>query len=154
MQLLQKKNSPCTVDVKGWSEAQCETANEDKQGQDSPGPGVTHSQGDMAHYDSPFAVGWELECRVGVGWGGVGLYEEERQLPPNGEKRAISNQVPSTAQLATGKNTSVIRFLLMISPNLLAQCCPSAAGMRTMRGVFQAALVTHQPCLLTSSPFN
>lgn len=52
--------------VKDWSEAQCETANKDKQGQDSPGPGVTHSQGDMAHYDSPFAVGWELERRGGL----------------------------------------------------------------------------------------
>lgn len=70
--------------------AQCETANKDKQGQDSPGPGVTHSQGDMAHY-SPFAVGRELKRRGrDGGWEGVGgcvLYEEERQLSPNGEKK-------------------------------------------------------------------
>ncbi len=110
----------------------------------------------MAHYDSPFAVGWELERRVGGGvvGGGVGVYKEERQLTSNGEKRAISNQVPSTAQLATGKNTSVIRFLLTISQNLRTQCCLSATGMRTMKGVFQAALVAHRLCLLTSSPFN
>lgn len=69
----------------------------------------------MAHYDSPFAVGWELERQGGRGVG-VGVYEEERQLTPNGEKWAISNQVPSAAQLATGQSTSVIRFLLTISP--------------------------------------
>lgn len=100
----------------------------------------------MAHYDSPFAVGWELE-RQREGWDGgfgVGVYEEERQLTPNGEKRAISNQVPSATQLATGQNTSVIRFLLTISPNLCAQCCPSATGMRTTKGVFRAALVALQ----------
>lgn len=60
-----KTPSPCAAHVKGWSEAQCETTNEDKRGQDSPGPGVTHSQGDMAHYDSLFAVGRELERRGG-----------------------------------------------------------------------------------------
>lgn len=47
---------------------------------------------------------------------GVGVYKEERQLTPNGEKRAISNQVPSAAQLAMGQNTSVIRFFLTIFP--------------------------------------
>lgn len=151
MQLLQKeKPSPCTVDVKGWSEAQCETANEDKQGQASPGPGITHSQGDMAHYDSCFALGRELKRQGEMGVG-VGVYEEERQLTPNGEKRAISNQVPSAAQLATGQNTSVIRFLLTISPNLCVQCRPSATGMK---GVSRAALVAHQLCLLTSSSFD
>lgn len=103
--------------------AQCETANKDKQGQDSPGPGVTHSQGDTAHY-SPFAVGRELKRRGRDGGcegvGGCVLYEEERQLSPNGEKKgAISNQVPSAAQLATGQNTSVIRSLLTISPKSL-----------------------------------
>lgn len=106
----------------------------------------------MAHYDSPFAVRWELERRGGWGW--VGVYEEERQLTPNGEKRAISNQVPSAAQLTTGQNTSVIRSLLTISPNLCAKCRSSATGMRTMKGVFGASLVTHQLCPLPPSPFN
>lgn len=57
----------------------------------------------------------------GQGWAcGCVLYEEERQLSPNGEKKgAISNQVPSAAQLATGQNTSVIRSLLTISPKSL-----------------------------------
>lgn len=116
--------------------AQCETANKDKQGQDSPGPGVTHSQGDMAHY-SPFAVGRELKRRGRDGGcegaGGCVLYEEERQLSPNGGKKgAISNQVPSAAQLATGQNTSVIRSLLTIPPpNLCAQRRSSATGSGT-----------------------
>lgn len=38
----------------------------------------------------------------GCGGGGKGGGEEERQLPPSGEKRAISNQVPSAGQFATG----------------------------------------------------
>lgn len=76
--------------------AQCVTANKDKRGQNSPGPPVTHSQGDMAHYDSPFAVGpnWKGEGGVGdgtgcAGWGGVGWlrYQEERQLRPNGGEK-------------------------------------------------------------------
>ena len=113
------------MDVKGWSDAQCETGNEDKRGQDSLGPGVTHSQGDMAHYDSPLPVGWEHERQsAGTGCGGVGVrgglemvcVKGERQLTPNGEKRAISNQVPSAAQFATGQNTSVIRFHVTIYP--------------------------------------
>lgn len=143
-----KKVSPCTVNVKGWSETQCETANEDKRGQESPGPGVTHSQDDMAHYDSPFAVGLEHKRERGEGRGGV-VCEEERQLTPNGEKRAISNQVPSAAQFAMGQNTSVIRFLVTISPNLCAQCCPSATGMRTMKGIFHADFC-HRSALQTN----
>lgn len=35
------------------------------------------------------------------------------------KKAAISNHVPSAAQLATGQNTSVIRSLLTISPKSL-----------------------------------
>lgn len=64
--------------------------NKDKQGQDSRGPGVTHSQGDTAHY-SPFAVGRELKRRGRDGGrdgvGGCALYKEERQLSSNGEKK-------------------------------------------------------------------
>lgn len=84
MQLLHNP-FPCKVNVEGWSEAQCETANEDKGGQDSPGPGVTHSQGDMAHYDSPFAKGWEHE-RQSVGVDGDGVCKEKRQFTANGGK--------------------------------------------------------------------
>lgn len=104
--------------------AQCETANKDKQGQDSPGPGVTHSQGDMAHY-SPFAVGRELKRRGRCGgWAGVGVracaVRRGETAQSNWRKKgAISNQVPSAAQLATGQNTSVIRSLLTISPKSL-----------------------------------
>lgn len=113
---------------------------------------VTHSQGDMAHYDSPFAEGWEHERQS---WGvGGGVCEEERQLTPNGGKMAISNQVPSAAQFATGQNTSVIRFLLTIFPNHCSQCCPTATDARTMSGVFRAALVARLPCHPTSSIFN
>lgn len=90
----------------------------------------------MAHY-SPFAVGRELKRRGRDGGcegaGGCVLYEEERQLSPNGGKKgAISNQVPSAAQLATGQNTSVIRSLLTIPPpNLCAQRRSSATGSGT-----------------------
>lgn len=82
------------------------------------------------------------------------MCEEERQLPPNGGERAISNQVPSAAQFATGQRSSVIRFFLTIYPNLRAQSCPSATGMRTMTGVFRAALVANQLFRPTSSPLN
>lgn len=50
------------------------------RGQGSPGPGITHSQGDMAHYDSPLC--W----RGGTGkaeWGRE--YEEGSKHTPNGE---------------------------------------------------------------------
>lgn len=132
------------------NKAQCETANKDKQGQDSPGPGVTHSQGDMAHY-SPFAVGRELKRRGrggdGKGWAGV-CCAKRRQLSPNGEKKgAISNQVPSAAQLATGQSTSVIRSLLTISPKSLytvALIC-NRLGNKGREGVSRAQF---------SSPIN
>lgn len=38
----------CAVNVEGWSDPQCETANEDRLGQDSPGPDITHLQDDIA----------------------------------------------------------------------------------------------------------
>lgn len=50
----------------------------------------------------------------------------------------INNQVPSAAQFAMGQNTSVIRFLVTISPNHCAQICLKATGMIMMKGVFSS----------------
>ena len=126
------------MDVKGWSNAQCETGNEDKRGQDSLGPGVTHSQGDMAHYDSLLPVGWEHERQnagrggaVGRGWGSVWrwcVWRGKDSSLQMGGKRAISNQVPSAAQFATGQNTSVIRFHVTIYPK--SACTVPSIGSR------------------------
>lgn len=71
---------PCADNKRDWSEAQRGSANKDMRGQGSPGPGITHSQGDMAHYDSPLCWGG------GTGkakWGRE--YEEGSQHTPNGE---------------------------------------------------------------------
>lgn len=164
MQLQKKKPSPCTVDVKGWSEAQCETANEDKRGQDSPGPNVTHSQGDMAHYDSPFAVGWEHKRQsgggVGVGWvnGGVCVWvgwmemvcvkrkDSSLQMGKKGQLVTKSLVQPSLPQ---GRiplwSDPLWRF-----PQIFAhRAVHRQRGIRPKRGVFRAAFVSHQLCLLT-----
>lgn len=72
---------------------------------------------------------------MGVAEGGDGVCEEERQLPPNGGKKGqLVTKSLVQPSLPRGESTSVIRFLLTIYPNLGAQCCPSATGMRTMTG--------------------
>lgn len=70
------------------SRVKCGTANKDKQGQDSLRPGVTHSRGDMAHNDSPFAVGLELEKGKEVGEG----YKEERPSNQVGTKSTLPHK--------------------------------------------------------------
>lgn len=71
---------------------------------------------------------WLSLCRrVGTqkaGGGGAACVWRGKTAHSNGEKRAISNQVRSAAQFATGQNTSVIRFLVTIFPNLHGQCSP------------------------------
>lgn len=70
------------------------------QGQVSPGPGVTHSQNDMAHYDSPFAVGWEHRRREGEG---QRVCEEERQLTPMGKKGQLATKSVVQPSLPRGR---------------------------------------------------
>lgn len=115
--------------------AQRETANKDKQGQDSPGPGVTHSQGDMAHY-SPFAVGRELKRRGRDGGcegvGGCVLYEEGRQLSPNGEKKGqLVTKSPVQPSWPQGRIPLWSDPFWPFPPNLCAQRRSSATGSGT-----------------------
>lgn len=76
---LNPKHSTGVDNAKDQFKASMWDCNKDKQGQDSPRPGVTHSQGDTAHY-SPFAAGRKLKRRVRDGGrervGGCALYDE------------------------------------------------------------------------------
>lgn len=63
---------PCADNKSNQSEAHCDSANKDMWGQGSPGPGVAHSQGDMAHWFSPVLEGRNSqgESELGEGAGG------------------------------------------------------------------------------------
>lgn len=87
---------PCADNKSNQSEAHCDSANKDMWGQGSPGPGVAHSQGDMAHWFSPVLEGRNSqgESELGEGaWGGKQAYSKWGKM-------TISTQVPNATRFS------------------------------------------------------